>query len=160
MAQATGTQAREEVAMPVGGRLMAGVMLAVAAVTALYWIVWLVIPGGRDVLAVLPTDQAYIRFENAFPAADGWMALAAAASAVQILRGKSSAIMWMFAAGGAGIYLGGMDVLYDLENGIYGLLAQNPGSVSTEMAINVATLGISAWVMWWANKHRDWMCRA
>jgi hypothetical protein len=160
MAEMTAKEIRSQAKAPPGGTLMAVVMIAVAIVTAIYWIVWFLIPGGRDTLATLPHDQAYISFQNAFPAADGWMALAALVAAIQMLRGKSSAIIWMFVGGGAGMYLAGMDVLYDLENGVYRAIATNPGSVGTEMAINVATIGISLWVLWWAYKHRDWMCRA
>jgi hypothetical protein len=160
MAEITANESQAGAKAPPGGTLMATVMIVVAVVTALYWIVWFIIPGGRDALAVLPQDQTYIHFENAFPAADGWMAASALIAAIQMLRGKSSAIVWMFIGGGAGMYLAGMDVLFDLENGIYRALAANPGSVSTEIAINIATVGISTWVMWWANRHRDWLCRA
>jgi hypothetical protein len=160
MTEITAAEIQSEAKAPPGGTGIAVVMIAVAIVTSLYWIVWFLIPGGRDALATLPHNEAYISFENAFPAADGWMSLAALVAAIQILRGKSSAIMWMFVGGGAGIYLAGMDVLFDLENGVYRMVAANPGSVGTEIAINVATIGISLWVMWWAYKHRDWMCRA
>jgi len=159
MAEMRATEIQSEAKAPPGGTLIAVVMIAVAIVTAMYWIVWFLIPGGRAALATLPHDRAYISFENAFPAADGWMSFAALVAAIQILRGRSSAIMWMFIGGGAGIYLAGMDVLFDLENGVYRAIATNPGSVGAEMAINVATIGISLWVMWWAHKHRDWMCR-
>jgi hypothetical protein len=158
MAEMT-TEVQSAAKAPSGATGMAVVMIAVAAVTAIYWIVWFLIPGGRDALATLPHDKAYIIFENAFPAADGWLSLAALVAAIQILRGKSSAIVWMFVGGGAGIYLAGMDVLFDLENGVYRAIATNPGSVATELAINVATIGISLWVLWWAYQHRGWMCR-
>jgi len=159
MAEMTATEIQSGAKAPSGATLMAVVMIVVAAVTAIYWIIWFLIPGGRDALATLPHDQAYISFENAFPAADGWMSLAALVAAIQILRGKASAIMWMFLGGGAGMYLAGMDVLFDLENGVYRSVATNPGSVGTEIAINLATIGISVWVIWWAYKHRDWICR-
>jgi hypothetical protein len=160
MAKMTAKEIQYKAKAPPGGTLIAVVMIAVAMVTAIYWIVWFLIPGGRDALATLPHDQAYISFENAFPVADGWLALAALVAAIQMLRGKSSAIIWMLVGGGAGIFLAGMDVLFDLENGVYRAVATNPGSVGTEMAINVATIGISLWVLWWATRHRDWMCRA
>ncbi|HKD75429.1 MAG TPA: hypothetical protein VKB76_08040 [Ktedonobacterales bacterium] len=160
MAEMTAKKIETEAKAPPGGTLLAVVMIAVATVTVVYWIVWFLIPGGRDALATLPHDQAYIRFENAFPAADGWLSLAALVAAIQILRGQSSAIIWMFVGGGAGLYLAGMDVLYDLENGVYRAIATNPASVGTEIAINVATIGISLWVLWWASRNRDWLCRA
>lgn len=141
---------------PYGSKALAWVMLIVAAVTTMYWLMWFLIPGGKDLLAVLPSDHGYLSFENAFPAADGWMALCGVCAGVLLLRGNSRAIPWLFMAGSAGMYLGGMDILYDLENGIYPLISQNPGSVVTEMTINVATVVISVVTLVWANNHRAW----
>lgn len=150
------TSAGTSAISPYGRLALAWVMAVVAAVTTLYWLTWFVIPGGRDLLAVLPHNSGYISFENAFPIADGWMALCGVFAATHLFRNKPSAIPWLFMAGSAGMYLGGMDILYDIENNIYGLLTQNPGSVATEMAINVATVVISLVTLWWANKHRSW----
>ncbi len=139
-----------------GRKALAWVAMLVAGVTTAYWVTWFIIPGGRDFLAVMPTNPSYISFENAFPVADGWMALCGLISAIQLFRGKSSAIPWLMMAGSAGMYLGGMDILYDLENGVYQLVTQNPGSVGTEMGINVATVAISVVTLAWAWRHRAW----
>ena len=144
------------VVRPYGSRALAWVMALVAAVTTLYWLTWFLMPQGKDLLAVLPHNAGYISFENAFPIADGWMSLCGVFAAVQLFRNRPSAIPWLFMAGSAGMYLGGVDILYDVENNIYGLLAQNPGAVVTEMTINVATVVISLGTLWWARKHRAW----
>ncbi len=143
-------------AAPTGSRALGGVLIALALVTVTYWALWFLIPGGRDLLAVLPKDQRYITFENAFPLADGWLALCAAASGVLLVRRQSAAIPWLFMAASAGMYLAAMDILYDLENGIYLMLGQNPGSVATEMAINVVTVVFSVYGLIFAARHHRW----
>jgi hypothetical protein len=144
---------------PYGGKTLAWIFMIVAGVTTMYWMMWFAIPGGRDTLAVLPKDHTYLTFENAFPVSDGWMSLCSLVAAIQLFRAKSSAIPWVFMGGSAGLYLGGMDISYDVQNGIYQLLSQNAGSVVTEMIINVASVGISIGALWWAAKHRDWQCK-
>ena len=57
------------------------------------------------------------------------------------------ALFWLLAGGGAGLYLFGMDVLYDLENGIW----WNSGAGGViELVINVVTLAVSIWLLRWA----------
>jgi hypothetical protein len=46
--------------------------------------------------------------------------------------------MWLFVFGGAGLYLCALDVLYDLEHGIY----TGRGGAS-ELGLNVATAAMS-----------------
>lgn len=144
--------------VPRGGKTLAWVLAIAAGVIVLYWAVWFIIPGGRDALAVLPSDARYITFENAFPLADGWLAFSAALAAVQLLRGQANAILWLLMAASAGLYLSGMDILFDLENGVYPLITQatHMGAVITEMGINVATLGLSLYSLRWAMRHRTW----
>ena len=125
-----------------GDTALAMVLLSVTAITVAYWIVWYLVPGGEQMLSVLPGDAAHNRFENAFLAADLWMAFAAAMAALRLLTNANKASAWLYMAGSAGLYLAGMDVLYDVQNGIYALVS-NPaqqGAVVTEMVINAGTL--------------------
>ncbi len=144
---------------PYGSKTLAWVFMIVTAVTIMYWMMWFAVPGGRDMLAVLPKDHTYLTFENAFPVSDGWMALCSLMASIQLFRDKSSAIPWIFMGSSAGLYLGGMDISYDIQNGIYHLLSQNFGSVVTEMIINVASVGISLAALLWGWKNRDWQCK-
>ncbi len=118
-----------------GGRIaIIIVMVAAAALIVAYWTVWF--GGGRNLLASSHA-ASYYTFENAFPAADGWLAL-----------NRPWALLWGLLAGGAGVYLGCMDVLFDLENGIY--LAPkggDPSAVIIEASINVLTFLLSAVVI-------------
>ena len=60
--------------------------------------------------------------------------------------------MWLEILGGAGMFLCAMDVLYDLQHGIYA----KPTGGGTELAINIATAALSIGVMrfGWRFRHR------
>jgi hypothetical protein len=92
------------------------VMLVVAIVLDVaYWTIWLT---RRGWIASEDT-QAYYDFENAFPLADLWLGLACAVALVTLVRRRPSALLWLVATGAAGLYLGCMDLLYDLEHDVF-----------------------------------------
>ena len=145
MAGATSTQ--RDGAIGAGERrLIVVLMLAAAVLIAAYWITWFLVD--RSLLAS-DTRAGYFEFENAFPLADGWLALCLCAASAQLLRRRASAIFWLLAGGGAGLYLFGMDTLYDLQHGIW---FNGNSSSLVELAINILTLagsvGLLAW-SWW-----------
>ena len=91
-------------------------MLAIAIlIDVAYWSIWF---SDRDVLASEHT-QAYYDFENAFPLADLWLGVACVLALVALARDRRSAAFWLTCAGAAGLYLFGMDFLYDVEHGIF-----------------------------------------
>jgi len=93
------------------------VMLVVAiALDVAYWSIWFV---QRDWLASEHT-QAYYDFENAFPLADAWLGIACVLALVTLVRRRPSALLSLIATGAAGLYLGCMDLLYDVEHRIFG----------------------------------------
>ena len=144
---------------PAGRIPLALMMLLVTLVTAAYWIVWYLVPGGQGLLATLPGDPGYIRFENAFLVADAWMALASLLAAIALLRGRPAAVPWLWMAGSAGLYLAGMDILFDVQNGVYsGIHGVSPRleAAWTEIAVNAGTVGFSLWAIGWAARHRSW----
>jgi hypothetical protein len=92
------------------------VMLVVAIVIDVaYWSIWF---SDRDVLAS-SHRAAYYEFEDAFPLADLWLGLACLLALVTLTRRTPMALFWILCAGSAGMYLFGMDLLYDLEHGIF-----------------------------------------
>jgi len=134
---------------PVTDRARLGVslaLLAVAVVTVSYWAVWF---ADRSVLAS-ETTSAYYDFENAFPLADGWWVLGLVASSWALLARRRLAFGTLLVAGGAGLYLFCMDVLYDAEHGIW---AKGTGG-AVEALINVATLVINVAIVRWAWRRR------
>jgi uncharacterized membrane protein (DUF2068 family) len=125
-----------------GRRIIAGLLLFAAVFTVAYWVIWFT---NRDILASTHTIQ-YFTFENAFPAADGWVVISALLASVGLLRARRWGIYWAIVAAGSGIYLGCMDVLFDLENGIYTL----GGAAIVEIVINVLTFGLGLIGLMWA----------
>jgi hypothetical protein len=129
-------------------RRLVTVLVVVIVVDVAYWVAWY---ADRSLVAS-NTRSAYYEFENAFPLADGWLALCCVGAIVALRRRSPLALMWLLLAAGAGMYLFGMDVLYDLENGIW--WSSGAGGV-IELAINVLTAGISLWFLRWTWQRRD-----
>ena len=130
-------------------------MLLAAALTTAYWIVWFGVD--RNILASSHT-AAYFAFENAFPVADGWLTLTLLLGALGLARKRPWALLFTLLAGGAGVYLGCMDVLFDLENGIY-LVPKggDPSAVAIEATINALTFALSAITLTYIWRHRRWL---
>jgi hypothetical protein len=116
-----------------------------------YWIIWFFV--NREWLASLDTPSYYV-FENAFPAADGWLTFACGMGGWALWKRRPTALFWLLSGGSAAVYLGLMDVLFDLENGVYLAPKGDWGAVGTEIAINVYSLGVGAWALWFGWAHR------
>jgi len=123
--------------------LVIGVVLMVS-----YWTAWY---ADRSLVAS-NHRSAYYEFENAFPLADAWLTLALIGATWSLSRRSPMALFWLLVGGGAGLYLFGMDALYDVENSIW--WDSGAGGV-IELAINVATLTVSVWLLRWAWQHRE-----
>ena len=121
-------------------------VLAVAAIVS-FWVAWF---ADRPLVASR-TTQAYYDFENAFPLADAWLATCLLVAAWQLGRRRPSALLWLLLASGAGGYLFCMDVLYDIEHGIWG----SDAAGAFEGLLNVVTLAISVIVATWTWRNRD-----
>lgn len=119
-----------------------------AAFLAVYWIAWF---ADRSIVASDHT-ATYVAFEQSFPLADAWLAGAALLAAAALRRRHASALLWLAAGGGAALYLGGLDLLYDLEHGIYA----RGGAGSIELAINLVTIfwGIAVMRFSWRFRHQ------
>lgn len=134
-------------------RLTLGLVIAAFVALVAYWFVWFFVD--RESLASLDTP-AYYAFENAFPAADAWLATACALGAWALWKRRGTALFWLLVGGSSSVYLGLMDVLFDLENRVYLAPKGDVGAVVTEAAINVASLGIGAWALWFGWHSRRW----
>ena len=128
-------------------------MIVASALIIVYWAIWF--GGGRDVLAS-SQETSYIIFEDSFPAADLWIVMCLWTAACGIAYRRPWGLLATLLASGAGIYLGCMDVLFNIENGIYSGSASgsDPGQVATEIVINVLTflLSISIGAYVWHNR--------
>lgn len=120
---------------PRGFWVIVGLLLFATVATALFWIAWFFLPG-----SVQASDwECYIVFEQAFPLADAWMAIAALIGAIGLWRRKDWGFLFGLLAGSAAIFLGLMDLLYDLEHGTF---AQLTGESLIELAIVVLLLAL------------------
>ncbi|HEY5374073.1 MAG TPA: hypothetical protein VIK01_10320 [Polyangiaceae bacterium] len=135
--------------LPRGGGFILGVLIFGVVATTAYWVVWFGV--NRELLASAHTES-YYAFENSFPAADAWMVFAGVAATVALFRRRASALLWILVGGTTSIYLALLDVLFDLENGIYH--SPDTGGVVVEIVINVLTLAMGAVVLVWAWRSR------
>jgi len=126
-------------------RVNVGLLLAAGLLIA-YWVTWW---SDRSLIASRTTSP-YYTFEDAFQLADAWLLSAIVTAAVQLRRRRPSAFPWLIAAGGAGLYLLGMDLFYDLGHGIYG----SDGGGVIELAIDLLIAGASIGVLTWAWRYR------
>jgi len=139
-----------------GARFILGVLIFGSVAYTAYWVVWFGVD--RELLASAHTES-YYAFENAFPLADAWTVVAGILAAVTLVKRQASTLIWSTAAGSTSIFLGLLDVLFDLENGIYTAADGNTGGVIVELIINVLTLSLGSVVMIWAWAQRRQLLR-
>lgn len=121
------------------------------AATVLYWTTFFTSGAVRS-----SSEGGYLAFERAFPAADAWLAIAAAISALMLARRDPRAILWGLIAGSSFVYLGLLDVLYDLENGKY---ASIDGAMAVEVMINLFSLSFGPFLIIYVWRHRQWLLK-
>ena len=127
-------------------RLVQGLLVGAIVLDVAYWSVWFT---DRRLIAS-ENNRAYYEFENAFPLADAWLGVACLLAWWTLTTRRSSALFWLLCAGSAGAYLFLMDLLYDLENGIF-----TSGSGGVVEAAIVAVTGIfSVTILTWSWRHR------
>ena len=135
--------------LPVQGRARTLVLVALvigSVMMVAYWAFWF---AARDVVAS-DTTQSYVDFEDAFPLADAWVLLCLLGSIATLVRGSHAALFWLLVGAGAGIYLGCMDTLYDVEHGIWG----NGAGGAIELVIVTVTFVFSVSLLRWAWRRR------
>jgi hypothetical protein len=117
-------------------------LITAAVLIVAFWVLWW---SDRGLIASRAT-RSYYAFEQGFQLADGWLLLAVLAAAVQLIRRRGDALVWLVAAAGAGLYLLGMDLYYDLGHGIY---ARGTGGV-IELVIDILLAAGSVVALRWA----------
>jgi uncharacterized membrane protein (DUF2068 family) len=120
---------------------------AVAAVgTTAYWIAFFT-SGAVQV----QEDAAYLAFERAFPLADGWMAACATLAAVGLWRGRPWGLLFGLLAASSLVFLGCMDVLWNLNTGSYSI---GSSAMTAEIVINVFCLAGGPLLIRYLWRHR------
>jgi hypothetical protein len=124
-----------------GRRRVASALLAGATLLVLYWAAWLL---DRTLLAA-DTRPAYFEFEGAFFLADVWLATCLVAGARALTARRSSALLWLLAAGGAGGFLVAVDVLYNLQHGVWFASQRGLAELVRNLATGAGTVGLFSW---------------
>jgi hypothetical protein len=115
----------------IADRLHAVWMILIAVLVAAYWGTYF-LSGATQIRA----DAVYIGFENAFPLADSWMAIAFLLAARSLWRGDETAVLWGCCAGSAMIFLGCMDLLFNVTQGNFSL-APTPALLAEMLIVAV-----------------------
>jgi hypothetical protein len=127
---------------PRGLRLLSAIYGVGAAGNVAYWIGFAAGPARTD------DSEEYLDFERSFPLADAYLAAISGTASVACWRADPRALPLGLMASSASIYLGCLDVLYNLRHGKY----RNPGgAMGAEVVINATSLGLgafSAWALW------------
>ena len=90
------------------------------AAVSLFWITWFVYPG--FIQSKSPGDpqyEMYTIFERSFIVADSWLAISSLVGAVGVWRGKRWGYLFLLLAGSSAIFLGLMDLVFDLQNSMF-----------------------------------------
>ena len=113
------------------------VLLLVTAVgTAYYWIDFF-LHGTVNVV----DEEWYIRFQRAFPVADAFMSASSVVAAIGLLLGDSFGVAFSLVAAGALLFLGLMDVTFNVDNDLYRHL-RTSSPMRGEAVINLWCLGL------------------
>ncbi len=112
-----------------GRRAMAGLLLA-----ALLIVAWL----AHRSLVASETGAAYTQFEDAFPLADGWLALCLVAASYCVVTARRAAMFWVWPGAAPGSASSAWTCPTTCNTAIWG----KGGNGVTELVINLLTLGL------------------
>jgi len=132
--------------MPLTTLILAVLLILTALVTVYYWADFY-LRGGVQVVE----EEWYIKFEKAFVVADLWGITACSLlGAVGLITEQTYGPFFSLLAAGSMIFLALMDITFNIQNGLYPLIALSNEMVF-ELIINVWTLvlGITLIVHLW-----------
>jgi len=132
--------------MPLTTLILAVLLILTALVTVYYWADFY-LRGGVQVVE----EEWYIKFEKAFVVADLWGITACSLlGAVGLITEQTYGSFFSLLAAGSMIFLALMDITFNIQNGLYPLIALSNEMVF-ELIINVWTLvlGITLIVHLW-----------
>jgi hypothetical protein len=117
--------------------IASSVLLIGTAVGLIYYWIDFYREGGVQVVS----EDWYIRFQKAFIAADLWTAACALVGAIGLLAGQTYGVLFTFITASSLIFLGLMDVTFNIQNNLYRLVGKS-GQMKFELFINLWTLGL------------------
>lgn len=118
--------------------VIAVLLLVTAVVTVAYWVdfFW---HGSVNVVE----EDWYIKFERAFPTADGFMAACSAIGGIGLLADAAYGVAFALVAAGCLVFLGLMDVAFNLDNRLYRFV-RTSWPMRAELVLNLWSLGLGA----------------
>ena len=136
---------------PTGLTVIAVLMLLTAVGTSLFWVTFFIDLEAQRSGYLASRCDAWFAWEMSFPLADAWMAATAILGAVGLWRMRPSGLLFSLVGGGAMVFLGLMDVLFFLQNGLYFPLT---GEVAIELFIHVwaVAFGLFAIAYVWSRR--------
>ena len=136
---------------PTGLTVTAVLMLLTAVGTILFWITFLADLEAQRSGHLASRCDAWFAWEMSFPLADGWMATTTILAAVGLWRMRPGGLLFGLVSGGAMVFLGLMDALFFLQNGLYLPLV---GEAAVELLIHVwmVTFGLFAIAYVWSRR--------
>ena len=119
---------------------MVGALLTGAALLVLYWAVWLLdrSPAGQRHPARLLRVRGRVR-----PGDLGWPSAWSRPPGPG--RRRSAALLWLLAAGGAGGFLLAVDLLYNLQHGVWFASQRGLAELVRNLATAAGTVGLFTW---------------
>jgi len=144
------TSKMEESPSPAGMRWIIAALSITFIATLAYWLIYFT--SGE---VQVRQDEVYLAFENAFPMADAWMAICALVGAIGLFKKQAWGFLFGLLAGSSMIFLGLMDVTFNLNQDIY-----THGGIETaiEVLINLFCLIIGPLIIiyLWKNQ-KKWL---
>jgi hypothetical protein len=126
---------------PPGINLVIGLGIFSAVAITLYWITWFTAPQLIQARSPAAPDYSiYVNFELSFLLADAWLATASLVGVIGLIKMRDWGFLFGLLAGGAAIFLGLMDLLYDLQHNMFTPLT---AEALTELLIVILLLTLS-----------------
>jgi hypothetical protein len=143
---------------PVGLTAAAALMLLTAIGVILFWVVFFADLDAQRESTFASQADAWFAWELSFPLPDAWVALTAILGAIGLWRRRPAGLLFGLVSGGALVFLGLIDLLFFLENGLY--LPMN-AEAAIELLIHLwATgFGLFAIAIIWRHGRGDAFCR-
>ena len=132
-------------------RVVALLLALTTALTVAFWVSFFADYAAQDSSCFARRSSAWLLWEQSFPAADLWMAAACLLGAVGLWRGRSWGLLFTLSGSGALIFLGLMDALFFLQNGLYWPVNAD---VLVEAGIHLWALAFGPFTMAYTWRHR------
>ena len=133
-------------------RVVAGLLALTAVLTAAFWVVFFADYAGQADSYFARQCAGWFLWERSFPAADLWAATACFLAAVGLWKRRPWGGLFALLGGSALIFLGLMDALFFLQNGLYGAFNAD---VLIEAIIHLWALAFGTFVIaytWWMRR--------